>query len=125
MRRRQFYSNAPFTRELFEIRQEIKESPKGWNFTIRSRAVRKEFIDYVDAHDIRDPPDQVPVSLSNVAASIEVEMPNGDPEEFLRGGFSERTLVEIITLAIERKCRNNGLIITIIGAVLTIIGTII
>jgi len=107
------------------MRDNIKNSSRGVRFTVYSLAVRREFIDYVDAHDIHDPPDEVPVSISNVADRIEAEMSDGQSFEYLRGSHSQRKLVEIITLAIEKQCRNNGLAITIIGALLTILGTVI
>jgi hypothetical protein len=122
---RHFYSIAPFTRELFALRKEVKESDKGLRFTIEHGRVRKEFIDYIDAHDIREPPDEVPKSVTNVAADLEIELPNGDTENYPQGTRAQRILVELLTLSIERACRNYGLLIAFIGAGITIVGTVI
>lgn len=123
--RRHFYNIAPFTRELFALRKAIKDSDKGLRFTIEHRGVRKEFIDYIDAHDIREPPDEIPKSVTNVAADLEIELPNGDIEKYPQGTHGQRILVELLTLSIERACRNSGLLIAVIGAGITIVGTVI
>lgn len=123
--RRWFYSNAPLVKGLFQMREDIKHSDRGWNFTVESKRVCKEFIDYTDAHDVRDPPDEVPVSVTNVAASLEIELPNGDKESYPQGTFGKRILVELITSSIDRTCRNYGLGIAVFGAGLTILGTFI
>jgi hypothetical protein len=121
--RRHFYSIAPFTRGLFSLRNHVKKRDEGYRFTIEHRQVCKEFIDYVDAHDIREPPDEVPKSVTNGAAALEIELPNGDTENYLQGNPSQRSIVELLTLSIERACRNYGLLIAVIGAVITVVGT--
>lgn len=123
--RRQFYKIAPFTRELFDLRRDVKKSDKGVRFTVEHKRVSKEAIDYLDAHDIREPPNQVPKSVTNVAAELEIELPNGETESYAQGTFGQRALVELITHSIERACRNYGLLIAVIGAGTTIIGTIV
>lgn len=123
--RRHFYRNAPSTRELFELRKKVKNSKKGTGFTIKHKRVRKEFIDYIDSHDIREPPDQVPKSVTNVAADLEIELPGGETERYPQGALGQRIVVELLTHSIERACRNNGLLIAVLGALITIAGTII
>lgn len=107
------------------LRKDVKESERGYQFTIKNRLVRKEFIDYIDAHDLREPPDKVPKSVTNVAADLEIELPDGEIKSYPQGTISKRILVELLTLSIERACRNYGLGIAIIGAGMTIVGTII
>lgn len=123
--RRRFYSLAPFTRELFVLRMDVKGSKKGTRFTVKHKRVCKEFIDYIDAHDIREPPDEVPKSVTNVAADLEIELANGETKRYPQGTYGQRTLVELLTLSIERACRNYGLLIAVIGAGITIVGTVI
>lgn len=122
--RRGFYQNAPATRDLFEIRKRVKQSHKGRKFTIQNRRVSRELIDYVDAHDIDEPPDRLPKKVKNVAAEIHVEYENGGEEIYLRGRPSQQTLVEILTLSIERSCRNSGLGIAVVGTLIAISGTL-
>jgi hypothetical protein len=123
--RRWFYGNAPFIRELFVLRKEMKGSKKGRQFTVEHKRVCKEFIDYIDANDIREPPDQVPKSVTNVAAGLEIELPDGGTEMYPQGTSGQRVLIKLLTLSIERACRNYGLIIAVIGAGITIVGTVI
>jgi len=122
--RRGFYQNAPVTRDLFEIRKEIKQSDKGTRFTIENRRVSREFIDYVDAHDIQEPPNCLPKRIKNVAAEIQVEYENGGNGIYLRGTRAQQTLVELLTLSIERSCRNSGLSIALVGTLIAISGTL-
>lgn len=122
--RQNFYSNAAFTHNLFSIRGLLKNSDRGRKFTIEHRRVCKELVDYVDAHDINDPPDQIPEKIRNGAARIEAEYSDGTKEYFLEGQPSQRTLVELLTLSIERSCRNSGLVIAVIGTLLAIGGTL-
>jgi hypothetical protein len=122
--RRRFYQNAPVTRDLFEIRKDIKQSDKGNRFTIENRRVSREFIDYVDAHGTEEPPNCLPKRIKNVAAQIQVEYENGDDGIYLRGTRAQRTLVELLTLSIERSCRNFGLSIALIGTLIAISGTL-
>lgn len=121
--RRHFYRISPSTRDLFSLKKEIKRSKKGVQFTIDNKGVRREFIDYIDAHHLREPPEQLPKTVTNVAADFEIELPDGQIIRYPLGELSQRTLVELLTLTIERKCRNNGLLIGIIGVGITIIGT--
>lgn len=121
--RRHFYSIAPITRDLFLCRKEIKKSATTTQFTIRHRPVRKELIDYIDAHHLSEPPDQLPKTVTNVAADIEIELPSGETNRYPAGELGNRTLVKLLTLSIERRCRNSGLMIGAIGVVITIFGT--
>jgi hypothetical protein len=102
----------------------VKQSDKGMTFTIQNRRVSRELIDYVDAHDIHEPPNRLPKKVKNVAAQIQVEYENGDEDVYLRGRPSQRTLVELLTLSIERSCRNSGLGIAVVGTLITIFGTL-
>lgn len=122
--RRHFY-NISFTHELFSLRKSIKDSQKGKQFTTEHRAVRREFIDYIDAHHLREPPDELPKKVRNVAADIEVEFSNGDTLRYPMGELGQRILVELLTLSIERECRMKGLQIGIIGVFITILGSVI
>lgn len=122
--RRHFFRNYAMTRKLFELRKKVKDSDKGVNYTVYHQRVIKEFIDYVDSTDIKEPPDDFPHSIASSAACIEVEYENGDTEEFLRGGASKRTLVELLTLSIERRCRNFGLLVAFIGTGFVIAGAV-
>lgn len=120
--RRRFYCISPFTRELFSKRMDVKRSARGYRHPIEHPRVRREVIDYIDAHDTAEPPDQIPKMVKNGAARIEIELPNGEVEYYLQGGDSKRTLVELLTQSIERACRNWGLAIAIIGALIAILG---
>lgn len=122
--RRGFYQNAPVTRELFKLRKRVKKSDKGWRFTIENQRVSRELIDYVDAHGLDEPPDRLPQKVRNVAAQIQVQYPNGDKEIYLRGHRSQETLVELLTLSIERSCRNSGLGIAVVGTSIAILGAV-
>lgn len=121
--RRPFFKYTPLTSTLFSIRSQVKESDRGVKHTVRHRRALREFIDYVDANDINEPPDQIPVSIKAEAAYIQAESPEGQTSNYLKGRPSNRTLVEILTQSIEKRCRNYGLLIASLGAVMTIIGT--
>lgn len=123
--RRRWYKIFPMTRDLFEKRRRVKSGSKSLQHTVRDRRVTRELIDYVDAKSLEEPPDTVPKSIKSVAAHIEAEYPDGDVERFVEGQISNRTLVELLTLTIERECRNYGLLTALIGAGLAIIGTVV
>lgn len=122
--RRTFYENYPMTRELFSRRADVKQADQGANFTIKNKMILREFVDYVDSNSMKKPPDQLPQSITAGAARIVAEFADESEEVFFHGGLSNPKLIEIITLAIEKRCRNFGLLIAVIGAVLVIIGTI-
>ena len=122
--RRRFYRNAPKTRKLFDIRSDIKQSGKGYWFTIQNRRISRELIDYVDSSTLEEPPDEIPKKIATDAARMKAEFSGGRVDYFVRGKPSHRTLVRILTLSIEKKCRNYGLLIATIGAVLAITGAI-
>jgi len=122
--RRGFYRNAPVTRDLFKIRNNVKQSDKGKRFVIQNRRVSRELIDYIDSNDIHNPPNRLPEKVKNVAAQIQVEYEDGDEEIYLQGRDSQRTLVEILTLSIERSCRNSGLGIAVVGTFIAIFGAL-
>jgi hypothetical protein len=86
--------------------------------------VSKELIDYIDANDIKEPPDELPKKVKNVATQIEVEYEDGDGEDYLRGSSSKSTLVKLLTLSLERSCRNSGLGIAVVGTFIAIYGTL-
>lgn len=123
--RRRFYRIYPMTRKFFDIRRSIKTGNKGIQYTIRDKRVAQELIDYVDAERLEDPPKEIPEKITSVAAHIEAQYPNGTTEKFVRGKIANRTLVKILTMTIERQCRNYGLLIALIGIGLTVTGTVI
>lgn len=122
--RHHFYKNAPKTRELFESRSHIKEIGKERTYTLTNRRVSRELIDYVDSNALEDPPDRTPERLITDATQIKVEYPNGDTDYFIKGKIAHRTFIELLTLSIEKRCRNYGLLIAVIGTGLAISGTI-
>lgn len=120
--RRHYYRNAPLTRDLFRIRKDVKHSPRWRSWTISNERVCREFIDYIDANDIVEPPDELPIAIGNQAADLVAEFSDGSDERYLRGGISKQRLVEILTNAIERSCRNSGLGIAFVGTLTLILG---
>lgn len=122
--RRHFYRNAPKTRKLFESRSLIKKAGKEKVYTITNRRVARELIDYVDSTGLEDPPEEIPKKMMTHGAEIKVEYPDGEIDTFVEGKIAHRTFIELFSLAIEKRCRNYGLLIAVIGTGLAIGGAI-
>jgi hypothetical protein len=123
--RRHYYRNAPLTRDLFRIRKEVRQSDRWQSWTVSNERVCREFIDYIEANDIEEPPEELPISVRNEAADLVAEFPDGSEKRYMRGGVSKFKIVEILTNTIERTCRNSGLGIALVGTLTLIAGRLI
>jgi hypothetical protein len=103
----------------------VRQSDRWQSWTVSNERVCREFIDYIEANDLEEPPEELPVSVRNEAAELVAEFPDGSEKHYMRGGISKFKIVEILTDTIERTCRNSGLGIALVGTLTLIAGRLI
>lgn len=125
-RRRPFYRHFPPTRHLFDERSKYKHI-SGQKFETEDQQVIQEILDYIQelhtADTIERRPERIETTATQIWLYFDDSHSKDEADKVIETGKAvEWFMPEILTAAIETKCRNWGLGIAVAGGLLGVVG---